>query len=102
MPCCAAWSSLGCAAAWSTDWIGQPGREDALRAVLAAAEEYFMEEGTDLVACLVHGDERAARMLRRNGFLRAPKRAFKEWYFGVRSTKIRWTLPCSPILTTGT
>jgi hypothetical protein len=22
--------------------------------------------------------------LRRNGFLRAPRRAFKEWYFGVR------------------
>jgi GNAT superfamily N-acetyltransferase len=67
-----------------TDWIGRPGRDDALQAVLAAAEEYFREEGTDLVACLLHGDGRAARLLRRSGLLKAPRRAFKEWYFGVR------------------
>jgi hypothetical protein len=52
-------------------------------------------EGTDLVTCLVHGDGWATGLLKRNGFLRAPKRAFKEWYFGVRlndgSLRADWT-----------
>jgi hypothetical protein len=67
-----------------TELVGQPDRDDALVAVLAAVEEYFAEEELDLVACLVHGDRRATRLLQSSGFLQAPKRAFKEWYFGVR------------------
>jgi GNAT superfamily N-acetyltransferase len=64
--------------------IGRPGREDALQAVLAAAEEHSRREGMDLMACLLHGDGRVTRLLKRNGFLLAPKRSFKEWYFCVR------------------
>jgi len=67
-----------------TELICQPGRDDALQAVLAAVEEHFVQEEADLTACLVHGDGQATRLLKQNGFLRAPKRAFKEWYFGVR------------------
>lgn len=66
------------------DWIGQPGRDDALQAVLAAAMEHFASEHVDLAACLMYGDKRGRRLLKRNGFLVAPKRSFKEWYFGVR------------------
>jgi GNAT superfamily N-acetyltransferase len=67
-----------------TDLVGQPGREDALVAVLAAAEQHCVALDVDLLACLMHGDRRLTRLLKRNGFLRAPKRAFKEWYFCVR------------------
>jgi hypothetical protein len=67
-----------------TDWVGQTGRDDAMRAVLAASMEYFASEGMDLAAFLIHGDRRVARLLRRSGFLPAPKRSFKEWYFTVR------------------
>jgi hypothetical protein len=64
--------------------IGRPERDDALRAVLAAVIEYSVNAGMDLVSCLIYGDTRVARLLKRNGFLLAPKRAFKEWYFCVR------------------
>ena len=67
-----------------TDVVGRPGRDDAVQAVLAAAEEYFVKEEMDLSACLMHGDRRITRLLRRKGFLLAPKRSFKEWYFCVR------------------
>jgi hypothetical protein len=67
-----------------TDLVGRPGREDALQTVLAVAMEHFMEQRMDLAACLIYGDRRVARLLKRNGFLPVPKRAFKEWYFGVR------------------
>jgi GNAT superfamily N-acetyltransferase len=67
-----------------TDLVGQPGRDDALEAVLTAVEEHSAQEEMDVIASLVHGDRRAARLLKRNGFLPVPKRAFKEWCFGVR------------------
>jgi len=67
-----------------TDLVGRPGRDDALQAVLAAAVEHFVSEEMDLASCLIHGDRRITLLLKRNGFLLAPKRSFKEWYFGVR------------------
>jgi GNAT superfamily N-acetyltransferase len=67
-----------------TDLIGRPGRGGALQAVLAVAVEHFVEQRMDLAACLMYGDRRVARLLKRNGFLLVPRRAFKEWYFGVR------------------
>jgi hypothetical protein len=71
-----------------TELVGHPSREDAQEAVLAVVEEHFEREGMALAACLVHGDRRAPRLLKRNGFLRAPRRSFKEWYFGVRPNDI--------------
>ncbi len=67
-----------------TELLGQPGRNDALQAVLAAALEYFANEKVYLAACLVQGDRRATQLLKRHGFLPVPKQAFKEWYFCVR------------------
>jgi hypothetical protein len=64
--------------------VGAPDRDDALAAVLAGAEAFFRQEGMDLTACLMHGDPRALRLLRQCGFLKAPRRAFKEWHFCVR------------------
>ena len=66
------------------DFIGHPDRDDALAAVLAGAEDYFRQQQMDLVACLMHGDPRALRLLGKFGFLKAPRRAFKEWHFCVR------------------
>lgn len=65
--------------------VARPGRDDALEAVLAVAEEYFRNQGMDLVACLMHGDKRSSRLLKHQGFLQAPKKMFKEWHFGVRT-----------------
>jgi hypothetical protein len=64
--------------------VGDPDRDDALAAVLAGVEEYFRWAGMDLAACLMHGDPRTVRALKRCGFLAAPRRAFKEWHFCVR------------------
>jgi hypothetical protein len=68
-----------------TDLVGLPGRDDALEAVLASVEERFVGKEMDLIACLLHGDRRGTRLLRRSGFLRAPQGILKEWYFAVRS-----------------
>ncbi|MGD9405394.1 MAG: GNAT family N-acetyltransferase [Anaerolineae bacterium] len=66
------------------DLVGDPDRDDALVAVLAGAEAFFRQKGMDLAACLMYGDPRALCLLRQCGFLKAPRRAFKEWHFGVR------------------
>jgi hypothetical protein len=39
----------------------------------------------NVMACLVNGDDRYTRLLRKQGFLPPPgKIGFKEWYFGYR------------------
>jgi GNAT superfamily N-acetyltransferase len=67
-----------------TDLVGRPGRQDALQGLLAAAEVYFQDQGMDLIACLMHGDRDTVRVLKRAGFLTAPRRTFKQWHFCVR------------------
>ena len=67
-----------------TELVGLPGRDDAFKAVLATAEAHFQEQDMDLIACLMHGDRRSVRLLRRAGFLPAPRRMFKQWHFCVR------------------
>jgi GNAT superfamily N-acetyltransferase len=67
-----------------TDIAAQPGRENTLQAVLTAVVQYSVNQEMDVAACLIYGDRRGARLLKRNGFFPIPRRAFKEWYFGVR------------------
>jgi hypothetical protein len=62
-----------------------PACEGALAALLEKAEGFFRDERVDLAACLINGDERYVRLLRRQGFRSLPPRVgFKQWYFGYR------------------
>jgi hypothetical protein len=62
-----------------------PGCEGALAVLLDRAEGFFGEEGVDVLACLVNGDERYVQLLRQQGFQPLPaKLGFKQWYFGYR------------------
>lgn len=68
-----------------TELMGLPGRIDALENVLTAACRYIYAQGADLAACMVIGDPRVTKLLRRNQFLNIPKKfGFKRWYFGGR------------------
>ncbi len=68
-----------------TDLLSQPGREDALQAILEAAIAYFAAQEMDLAVCLSYGDNRVTALLKRNRFLLPPKQfAYKEWHFGGR------------------
>jgi hypothetical protein len=70
------------------DLAAAPGSEQALSALLVFAERFLREQQLDVMACLINGDDRYVRLLRRQGFLRVPGRlGFKEWYFGYRINK---------------
>lgn len=67
------------------DLLAAPGDEEALSSLLGHVERFLREQQMDLTACLLNGDDRYARLLRRQGFLPLPgKVGFKEWYFGYR------------------
>ena len=67
------------------DLLAVPGSEEALSSLLGHAERFLREQQMDVIACLVHGDDRYTRLLRKYGFLPLPgKMGFKEWYFGYR------------------
>jgi len=67
------------------DLLAAPGSEEALSSLLGHAERFLREQQMDVVACLVNGDKRYTRLLRKQGFLPLPgKMGFKEWYFGYR------------------
>ena len=67
------------------DLMGAPGSEEALSSLLGHAERFLREQQMDVMACLVNGDDRYTRLLRKQGFLPLPgKIGFKEWYFGYR------------------
>jgi GNAT superfamily N-acetyltransferase len=62
-----------------------PDREPVLDALLAEAEKFFREQQMDLVACLINGDDKLVKRLRKHGFLPiARKLGFKEWHFECR------------------
>ena len=67
------------------DLVAAPGREKVLFSFLGHAERFLREQQMDVMACLVNGDDRYTRLLRKQGFLPLPgKIGFKEWYFGYR------------------
>ena len=67
------------------DLVAAPGREKVLFSLLGHAERLLREQQMDVMACLVNGDDRYMRLLRKQGFLPPPgKIGFKEWYFGYR------------------
>jgi hypothetical protein len=67
------------------DLLAAPGSEEALSSLLGHAERFLREQQMDVMACLVNGDDRYTRLLRKQGFLPLPgKMGFKEWYFGYR------------------
>jgi len=62
-----------------------PDREPVLGALLVEAEGFFREQRSDLVACLISGDDEYSGLLRRSGYLPLPRKlGFKEWHFGCR------------------
>jgi len=67
------------------DLLAAPGEEEALSSLLGHAERFLREQQRDIMACLLNGDDRYRRLLRKHGFLPLPARmGFKEWYFGYR------------------
>ncbi len=78
-------SQFGLKGGMIVDLAALPGRSDVALALVQDAVAYSLRQGTDLSACLVHGDSDLCRALRRCRFLKVPSRlGFKRWYFGAR------------------
>jgi hypothetical protein len=67
------------------DLAAVPGREKVLSSLLGRVEEFSREQQMDVMACLVNGDDRYTRLLRKRGFVPLPgKMGFREWRFSYR------------------
>jgi hypothetical protein len=65
--------------------VSQPGRREAIQAVLSAIYAFSKDAGADLVACMAHTNDTLIYLLKRNGYILPPDRfSIKSWYFGVR------------------
>lgn len=69
------------------DFLVPHDKEDIFHILIHEALSFFGKENMDLSACMIHGDYRYLKWLKKNKFILLPQKiGFKKWYFGTRLT----------------
>jgi hypothetical protein len=77
--------SFGLTGGMIMDIAALPGHADVLNALAQEAAHYSLQQGMDVAVCLVHGSNEILTALRKNRFMKVPRRlGLKKWYFGAR------------------